>query len=130
MGSPDGDAPPPRLRDGQLAWLVVRAQFAKNDRRSAAGITRRFFARVRRRAMIREQVAAMRLRTAGRSGLPDIQIGDLNLAAAESPRMANLSIAVDEVARRLSDGERVALRRDGALPEWFVPEVRKIARTL
>jgi hypothetical protein len=130
MDSPDGGEPRPRLRDGQLAWLVVRARFAKEDRRSAAGIARRFFARVRRRALIREQVAAMRIRTSGRTGMPDVQIGDIEVAGSDSPRLANLSIAVDEVARRLSDAERAALRRDGTLPGWFVPEVRKVARTL
>jgi len=120
----------PKLRDGQLAWLAVREKLVRQDRRSMSGLTRRFYEKLRRRAAVREQVAAMRIRTSGRSGMPDLKIGDLEVTGSQSQRLANLSVAVDEVTRKLSETERLALRRDGSLPDWFLPEVRQVAKTI
>lgn len=42
-------------------------------------------------------------------------------------RMTAYVLACDRVAESLSAEERQALRAEGALPDWFLPEVRRVA---
>jgi hypothetical protein len=45
-------------------------------------------------------------------------------------RMSAYVVACDRVSARLSVDERRALRERGALPEWFLPEVKRVARQI
>jgi hypothetical protein len=42
--------------------------------------------------------------------------------------MVRSSLAVDEVAARLTDAERTTLRATGRVPDWFLDEVKATAR--
>lgn len=44
-----------------------------------------------------------------------------------SARMVAYAFACEQVATGLSADERAALRADGSLPSWFLPEVRRVA---
>lgn len=45
-------------------------------------------------------------------------------------RMTAYVLACDRVAESLSAEERQALRAEGALPDWFLPEVKRVARQI
>jgi len=58
----------------------------------------------------------------GGSGLGDVDV------VPSSTYMIRSSLAVEEVSRRLSEGERDRLRATGEVPDWFLPEVTAVAR--
>jgi hypothetical protein len=124
--------PQPRLRDERLAWLAVRDELARSERRTPSGILTGLFGG-RRRAKSRDQVISMRARA--RSGSAEkpggsVLSGDIDIPPSTSKYMMRYSLAVDEVAGRLSREERVELRRTGRVPDWFLPAVRSAARKI
>ena len=44
--------------------------------------------------------------------------------------MMRYSVAVDELSRRLTDAERVELRANAVLPEWFLPAAHEAVKTI
>jgi hypothetical protein len=110
-----------RLRDEQLAWLAVRDGLLRHDRRRITSRVGAFLDRRNRRAA-RERVTGGPPDQRDDSGLGDIEV------VPSSTYMIRSSLAVDEVSRRLSDAERATLRTTGAVPDWFLPEVTKVAR--
>jgi hypothetical protein len=110
-----------RLRDEQLAWLAVRDGLLRHDRRRITSRIGAFLDRRNRRAA-RERVTGSRPGQRDGSGLGDVEV------VPSSAYIIRSSLAVEEVSRRLSDGERERLRATGEVPDWFLPEVTAVAR--
>jgi hypothetical protein len=109
------------LRDERLAWLAVRDELARTERRRIRSRISAFLGG-RSLSSARERIAGPRGRRRA-----DQRLGDVDVPPS-STYMVRSSLAVDEVSRRLSDEERMALRATGRVPDWFIPEVRATAR--
>lgn len=118
----------PRLRDETLAWLAVRDRLERRSRRTVYGLLVRIFGG-RGRTAAREAVTSLRVRNVSRLGIepPRPELGNL-VPKPASPHMVRYSLAVDEVAHRLTEDERRELRANGAVPDWFLPAVYKASK--
>ena len=120
----------PRMRDETLAWLAVQERLKRRSNRTLSGIVMRIFGG-RNRAAAREAVSSMRVRTAKRVGMQPPRFDHENLIPKlVSPHMVRYSIAVDELAKTLSETERLRLRSEGEVPDWFLPAVYKAAKSI
>jgi hypothetical protein len=101
----------------------VREGLLRHDRRRITSRVGAFLfldRRIRRAA--RDRVSG------GRSGHRDgLGLGDVAIQPS-STYMIRSSLGVDEVSRRLSDGERARPRANGEVPDWFLPAVTAVAR--
>jgi hypothetical protein len=109
------------LRDERLAWLAVRDELARAERRRIRSRISAFLGG-RSLSSARERIATPRGRRHS-----DQRLGDVDVPPS-STYMVRSSLAVDEVSRRLSEEERTALRATGRVPDWFLPEVKAAAR--
>jgi hypothetical protein len=110
-----------RLRDERLAWLAVRDDLHRTDRRRISSRVAAILDR-RNRAAARARITGPHDGRRHDPGLGDVDV------PASSTYMIRSSLAVDEVSRRLSVEERVALRETGRVPDWFLDEVKSVAR--
>ncbi len=120
----------PRMRDETLAWLAVHDELQRRSNRTFTAVVVRIFGG-RSRAASREAVTGMRVRSSSRTGLepksPDFE----NLIPKSvSPHMVRYSLAVEEQAQKLTEPERVRLRTDGSVPDWFLPAVYASAKKI
>jgi hypothetical protein len=104
-----GQAEWDHLRVERQAWLVCRDEAARR--------TRNWFDVVTRIGR-----AGMGLRTGGHG--TDL----VNEARAE--RLAALQFAAKDLVPRLSEADRTDLRVRRVLPEWFVPEMLRLAKPI
>ena len=110
-----------RLRDERLAWLAVRDELVRAERRRIRSRIAAFLGG-RNLAAARERIAGPRGRSRREQAVGDVEV------PMSSTYMVRSSLAVEEVAGRLSDRERATLRATGQVPDWFLGEVKATAR--
>jgi hypothetical protein len=118
------------MRDETLAWLAVHDQLRRRSKRTFSGIVMSIFGG-RGRAAARDAVTSLRVRTTSRPGMepPPTNYEQL-IPRPVSAHMVRYSLAVDELAKKLTEAERFTLRATGEVPDWFVPEVYRCAKKM
>src|SRR5262245_15487566 len=110
-----------RLRDERLAWLAVRDELVRTERRRIRSRIAAFLGG-RNLAAARERIAGPRGRARREQAVGDVEV------PLSSTYMVRSSLAVEEVAGRLSEQERATLRATGQVPDWFLGAVKATAR--
>jgi hypothetical protein len=97
------------LTDQRLAFLAVRPALEKRSRPAWSKVL--------------GLVTGSGRTHVWRDGMP--VYGGSVAGDVQSDRMQSYVLAADIVAQRLSEAERIELRKDGALPPWFLPAVEE-----
>lgn len=105
----------PDLTDERLAWLAVRDELRKRSRRGLGQLLLRL---------------GGALPSSSTMSYSNWVSDPVSAREHRNARMIRYSIAVDALVAHLSEDERAILRRDGTLPDWFLPRVLQDAKTV